>query len=394
MNRRAMLSLVAATALTPRTALAATGAGHGTKLLFVFLRGAYDATNVVAPVSNPFYREARPTLALPLPGSTDGARPLDGEWALHPALSSSIGAMFDRGQATFVPFAGVNDLTRSHFETQNALELGAGASSEASIRTGFLSRLMSELSGARPIAFTSQSPLIFRGDRPVANAELTTASARDSVNRRAAMLSAMYEKTPLRQAAADGLRTRGEVAALVKAEMEATAREAIAAKGFELEARRIARMMSDGYDLGFVDVGGWDTHVNQGAVSGVLATRIGAVGRGLAAFVEEIGERQWKSTVVVVVSEFGRTFRENGDGGTDHGHATTYWVLGGGVNGGRIVGEQIAISETTLHQNRDLPVLNEYRAVLGGIFKRAYGLRPASLLRVFPGSEPVDLGLT
>jgi uncharacterized protein (DUF1501 family) len=102
---------------------------------------------------------------------------------------------------------------------------------------------------------------------------------------------------------------------------------------------------------------------------------------------------QWKSTLVVVVSEFGRTFRENGDSGTDHGHGSVYWMLGGSVNGGRIAGEQVAIERATLFQDRDYPVLNDYRAVLGGLFRTVFGLSAGQLERVFPGAAPLDLKL-
>jgi uncharacterized protein (DUF1501 family) len=144
--------------------------------------------------------------------------------------------------------------------------------------------------------------------------------------------------------------------------------------------------------LGFIDVGGWDTHVGQGGATGQLANRLGELGRGLALFAEAMGP-QWRHTVVVVVSEFGRTFRENGSRGTDHGHGSAYWVLGGGVRGGRITGEQVELKAATLHQSRDWPVLNEYRALLGSLFKRMYGLDDTQLAQVFPGASPRDLGL-
>jgi uncharacterized protein (DUF1501 family) len=158
----------------------------------------------------------------------------------------------------------------------------------------------------------------------------------------------------------------------------------------------MARLMRERFDLGFVDVGGWDTHVGQGGATGYLATRLAELGRGLAGFAEEMGDDAWRDTVVVVVSEFGRTFRENGNQGTDHGHGTVYWVLGGGLAaqaGGRVLGEQVALSPQTLFQNRDYPVLNEYRAVLGGLFTRLYGLSPAQVGQVFAGVRPIDLGL-
>jgi uncharacterized protein (DUF1501 family) len=146
------------------------------------------------------------------------------------------------------------------------------------------------------------------------------------------------------------------------------------------------------YHLGFVDVGGWDTHVRQGAGSGYLATRLTELGKGLAAYADEMGSA-WQDSTVIVISEFGRTFRENGNHGTDHGHGTVYWILGGGVRGGRIAGEQVAVRNDTLFQQRDYPVLNEYRATLGGVFARLYGLSAAQLQRVFPGVTARDLGL-
>jgi uncharacterized protein (DUF1501 family) len=151
--------------------------------------------------------------------------------------------------------------------------------------------------------------------------------------------------------------------------------------------------MKANYNLGFVDIGGWDTHVNEGAAQGYLAGRLGELGRGLAGFADEIGPDAWKDTVVVVVSEFGRTFRENGDRGTDHGHGSVYWVMGGGVKGGRLAGEQVQVVETTLNQNRDYAVLTDYRSLIGGLFGRIYGLNPGQLGQVFPGAAPKDLQL-
>ena len=153
------------------------------------------------------------------------------------------------------------------------------------------------------------------------------------------------------------------------AEMDAAGRQALSTQGFEQVARRMARLMQGRFDLGFVDVGGWDTHVNQGNTTGQLANNLANLGKGLAAYADALGD-EWNNTVVVVVSEFGRTFRENGNKGTDHGHGTVYWVLGGKVNGGRIAGQQLAVNAQSLLQNRDYPVLNEYRAVFGGLFAR------------------------
>ena len=184
----------------------------------------------------------------------------------------------------------------------------------------------------------------------------------------------------------------GDPGASAAGEMAAASRNAITARGFEGEARRIARLMREHYHLGFVDIGGWDTHVAQGAATGYLANRLAELGKGLAAYVDEMGP-SWRDSTVVVVSEFGRTFKENGNRGTDHGHGTVYWVLGGGVRGGRVVGEQVAIAPANMFQNRDYPVLNEYRSVLGGMFGRLYGLSRPQIQKIFPGAEDRDIGL-
>lgn len=129
-----------------------------------------------------------------------------------------------------------------------------------------------------------------------------------------------------------------------------------------------------------------------GQHSGPLANNLASLGQGLLAYAEAMGEH-WQDSLVVVVSEFGRTFRENGAKGTDHGHGTVYWVLGGGVRGGRIAGEQVAVNAQSLLQNRDYPVLNNYRDLLGGLLGHAWGLSSAQLQSVFPGARPVTLGL-
>src|ERR1700735_2853466 len=175
-------------------------------------------------------------------------------------------------------------------------------------------------------------------------------------------------------------------------EMTAANRNAITTKGFELEAERMGHLMRDKYRIGFIDVGGWDTHVNEGAAQGTLANNLGSLGRGLRAFSESLGG-EWKNTVVVVLSEFGRTFRENGNRGTDHGHGTVYWVLGGSIGGGTIVGEQRRLTQGTLFQDRDYPVLNDYRSILGGLFRTLWGLSPEQSSRVFAQSSLVDLKL-
>jgi uncharacterized protein (DUF1501 family) len=206
----------------------------------------------------------------------------------------------------------------------------------------------------------------------------------------------MYKGTSLAAAASDGLELRERVSRDLQYEMIRANRGAPNAQSFAAQTKRIATLMRNQYRLGFVDVGGWNTHVNQGSTTGVLANNLSNLGQGLAAYADALGD-EWSNTtvvvVVVVVSEFGRTFRENGDKGTDHGHGTVYWVLGGSVRGGRIVGEQVAVNQQALVENRDYPVLNNYRDLLGGLLGRTWGLSGTQLQSVFPGARPNALDL-
>jgi uncharacterized protein (DUF1501 family) len=400
MRRRDLLKAVALAA--PLTVAGRLMAAPQTsaRLLVVFLRGAYDATNVVVPIRSDFYYAARPTLAIarPDPTNPNAAKPLTADWGLHPALADTILPLWSKGQAAFIPFAGTDDMSRSHFETQDTIEMGQPPSSssnggERNYGSGFMSRLAGQLTGATPIAFTDQMPLIFRGGAPIPNIAINQVGKPGVDAREAQLIEGMYQGQPLASAVKEGFTVRDEVYSSIAAEMAAASRGAVSPKGFELSARRIARLMQSQFNLGFVDVGGWDTHVNQGGAQGYLAGRLAELGRGLAGFADEIGPADWNRTAVVVISEFGRTFHENGDHGTDHGHGGAFWVLGGGLKGGRVVGRQVELVAANLNQNRDYPVLNEYRAVLGGLFARMYGLPQGRLQAVFPQAQPLDLAL-
>lgn len=392
MKRRQLLKLGAALPMAVSTRLFALPRAQP-KFLLVFLRGGYDAANLLVPVSSQFYYEARPNIAIPRPGAgVNAALPLDTDWGLHPALRDTAHRLYTQRQAAFVPFCGTDDLTRSHFETQDSIELGQPLGGNRDFQSGFLNRLVGVLGGAVPISFTDQLPIVMRGDKDVPNMALRTLGKPGIDNRQSAIISAMYRRTSLAPQVNEGFGVRDEVIVAMAPEMEAASRDAITAKGFELESRRVAKLMRDKFDIGFLDVGGWDTHVGEGAATGYLGGRLEELGRGLAAVAEEMGPA-WRNTVIFVLSEFGRTFRENGNRGTDHGHGSVYWVLGGGIRGGRIVGEQTRLTQAALFQNRDYPVLNEYRAVLAGLFARMYGLDAAQLAKVLPGARPRELGL-
>ena len=394
MNRRNLIiGLSAAPLLTMAGRLFAAPATN-VRLLVVFLRGGYDATNLLVPVSSRFYYETRPNIAVAKPGTgANAALAIDADWGLHPALRDTIFPLFQKRQAAFVAFAGANDLSRSHFETQDSIEMGQPLEGSRKFDSGFMNRLVALLNGAKPMAFTNQLPLIFRGVVQVPNMAVRSLSRPAIDARQQAIIAAMYKGTPLAAQVDKGFGVRHEIMREMADEMEAASRNAITARGFELEARRIAKLMNEKFNVGFVDVGGWDTHVGQGGGVGYLAGRLEELSRGLAALADEMGS-VWRDTVVVVISEFGRTFRENGNRGTDHGHGSVYWVLGGSIQGGRVAGRQVHVEQATLFQNRDYPVLNEYRAVLGGLFMSMYGLNAAQIEAVFPGVQPQSLALT
>jgi uncharacterized protein (DUF1501 family) len=419
LSRRNMLKLAligAAHPLLPvrgivSQAFAAPGAADA-KFLLVFLRGGYDAANVLIPVGSDFYYESRPTIALPKPDPSNPnaalslARPGEAAaWGLHPALKESMLPLWQKGQLAFVPFAGTEDLTRSHFETQDSMESGmpvsAPGSAPRAYGSGFLNRLAAALDGtAAPVAFTDGLPMAMTGEVVVPNVSLKGTGKPAFDDRQVGLLTSMYEGTRFAPLIAEGFdlrRTVAQQAEMMAAggmagEMQAANRNAITATGFALEARRMAGLMKDKFNIGFIDVGGWDTHVNQGGAQGQLATLLTSLGQGLAGFAEQMGPA-WNRTVVFVLSEFGRTFRENGTHGTDHGHGSVHWVLGGAIQGGRFAGEQVAVTPQSLNQNRDFPVLTEYRAMLGGIFKRMYSLDNPRIERVFPNIVSRDLGL-
>jgi uncharacterized protein (DUF1501 family) len=308
MNRRGLIGSLAS--LAPMTIAGYVWAAPKTdaRLLVVFLRGAYDAANVVIPVSSDFYYASRPNLAIarPDPALATSALRLDTNWGLHPALRDTIFPLFQKGQAAFVPFAGTDDVTRSHFETQDTIELGQNIGGGRNYRSGFMARLAANLTRVRPIAFTEQMPLAFQGPDPVPNIAIGNVGKAGIDDRQAALIASMYQGRPLAASVQEGFHVRDDVIRTVSEHMMEASRGAVSPKGFELSARRIGRLMREQFNIGFVDVGGWDTHVNQGGATGYLADRLSELGRGLAGFAEEIGP-QWKDTVVVVLSEFGRS---------------------------------------------------------------------------------------
>jgi uncharacterized protein (DUF1501 family) len=385
------------------------------RLLLVFLRGAYDNLNTLVPHADAFYAEARPNIAVPGPGQPNGCMPLDGRWGLHPALAESMGSMWTRNELLMVPFAGTAFVSRSHFQAQDWMEMAGPAAAGYSAATGFMNRLQHELGGrSQAVALTAHMPVAMRGPARVYNAAVSgnpTPPAKLLQGSQQDALLAMYQGHPMAQMWQEGLGLENavrsasmELAQLQKAQqgqmqqgtmnaldMDPASRQAMPANAFALQAARVAQLLKTQphFRLAMIDVGGWDTHANQGGATGAMANRLHSLGEGLGSLATQLGPNEWRQTVVLVMSEFGRTFHENGTRGTDHGHGSALWLLGGAVRGGRVWGEQSDLTPETLHQKRDLPVLNEYRAILGGLFQRMYGLDAQALARVFPQTQPL-----
>ena len=396
MQRRHLLKLAAGAPLALLSSRLLAAPRGTPRLLVVFMRGAYDCNSLLVPTASDFYYESRPTIAIARPGqAADAAIALTDGWGLHPGLKDTLLPLYKAGELAFVPFTGTGDLSRSHFDTQNGIELGRPGKPDNRYRSGFLNRLASVLAkdSTRPVSFTSELPQIWRGDYRVPNVDLGGTRPRPALGaNRAQAIESMYRNTELSAAVSEGIQLSAMAQREFAEEMLRANGKAAPASLLERESARIGRFMAGRYNLGFIDVGGWDTHIAQGGAKGALATKLAQLSRALISYKTALGPA-WRDTTVVVISEFGRTFRENGNRGTDHGHGTVYWVLGGSVQGGRIAGRQVDVRRETLFQDRDYPVLTDYRALFAGLFSRLYELDSKRLEQVFPGVRPQDLKL-
>lgn len=388
MNRRDFLAATMLAPLTVNSQQLFAAEGTDIKVLVIFLRGAYDACNFLVPYTSDDYYETRPRIAIAQPGSGEGAAlKLNDNWGMHPAFQHTLLPLWEQKQISFIPFAGTANMSRSHFETQDFMESGQPATGSREHGSGFLNRLAAVLGAkAQPVSFTNNNPLIMQGPARVPLIALSGSGKSIYKDNQISLLEELYKNTKDQQTVAEGVANHRMMLEEFEKEKEAASRNAMNAKGFDLQVKRMATLMKDKYSLGFLDIGNWDTHFSQGGATGILATQFKNLGSGLKTFAEEMGP-QWDKTVVYVMSEFGRTFRENGSGGTDHGHGSVHWLLGGAINGGKILGEQTDVNIASLNEERDYKVLNNSRDVLGGLFKQVYGLNNAQLQKVFPSSK-------
>jgi len=392
----AFVSLGFAPSFLARTAFAAGASRRPKQLIAIFQRGAVDGLSVVVPFGETDYYRARPSIAIGRPGSAGtSAIDLDGFFGLHPRLQP-LKPLWDARELAIVHACGSPDSTRSHFDAQDYME--SATPGVKSTPDGWLNRYLQarrEPAGDpatpfRAVALTAQLPRLLQGTAP-------------------ALAMSQVERFGIRGGQANA--TAGEsfeaaYAAAADQVLHGTGRDAFSAikmlkssepskyqpangveyprSPFGQALRQIAQLTKAnvGLEVAFADVGGWDTHANQGAAQGQLATRLDDFARAIAALVADLGDRM-EDTVVLTMSEFGRAVNQNGSGGTDHGHGNAMMVIGGGVRGGHVYGRWPGLATDRRYDGRDLAVTTDFRDVFGEIVTRHMGVADAR--SVFPG---------
>jgi uncharacterized protein (DUF1501 family) len=388
---------VAGTAALPgflvRSALA-QAAVPGRRLVVIFQRGAADGLNVVVPYREKNYYAMRPGIAIPQNQVID----LDGFFGLHPALAA-FKPLYDQGNLAIVHAAGSPDMSRSHFDAQDFME--SGTPGVKATEDGWLNRALQEEdlrrrqqhTAFRALAFGSQVPRTLAGKVPaiaLASVNSFAVGGRGPAPSPAAnAFEAMYG-----QSGDQILHSTGEETfEAVKMLRDANPAQYKPAAGIEYPTTEFGKNMMQiaqllkanlGVEAAFTDIGGWDTHQNQGSVNGQLADRLRDFSSSIAAFWRDMGDGA-ENVTLVTMSEFGRTARENGTGGTDHGHANAMFVLGGQVKGGKVYGRWPGLADGQLNEGRDLAVTTDFRQVLGEAVAKSMGARNLDL--VFPNAQ-------
>lgn len=367
----------------------AQGVARSTKrkrLVVVFLRGAVDGLNVIIPHQEAKYYQVRPTIAIPYPQENNGAIDLDGFFGLHPNLSDLI-PLWKQGSLAFIHSSGSPVSERSHFQAQDYIENGTPGINNTT--DGWMNRLLGELPQTKPTQALNvgvTTPYILRGKMQIAslkpgkNSAAPISTDRPHINQ--AFNNLYSGQDALSKAYQDGRKAREIVLQELSQEMMSASRGATNVNAFVDDAAEVARLMvgNTQTQLAFMEVGGWDTHINQ---NNILERLLPSLGQGLATLVKGL-ETIYADTVIVVMSEFGRTVKENGNRGTDHGHGNVMWLLGGGIRGGKVYGEWRGLNKAALHENRDLPVTTDFREALSLILQQHLSISNDGLNRVFP----------
>ena len=401
-NRRFFLRngalAVAGTAAIPsfliRSVLAEAAPAPGRRLVVIFQRGAADGLNVVVPYREKNYYAMRPGIAIPQNQVLD----LDGFFGLHPSLAP-FKPLYDQGHLAIVHAAGSPDMSRSHFDAQDFME--SGTPGVKSTEDGWLNRALQEEdlrhrqqhTAFRALAFGSQVPRTLAGKVPAIGLSSVNSFAvggrGPNPSPAANAFEAMYGQSGDQIFHATG----EETFEAVKMLHDANPAQYKPAPGIEYpnnefgnNMKQIAQLLKSnlGVEAAFTDVGGWDTHQNQGGVNGQLSDRLREFSSAIAAFWRDMGNDA-ENITLVTMSEFGRTARQNGTGGTDHGHANAMFVLGGQVKGGKVYGRWPGLSNEQLNEGRDLAVTTDFRQVLGEAVAKSIGAKNLDL--IFPGAQ-------
>lgn len=389
----ALVSLGFAPSFLTRTAYAASSTARAKRLIAIFQRGAVDGLSLIVPFGEGEYYRARPSIAIPRPNAGDGASiDLDGFFGLNPRLQP-LKPLWDARQLAIVHACGSPDATRSHFDAQDYMETATPG--VKSTQDGWLNRYLQARHAEaatpfRAVALTQQLPRVLQGAAP-ALAVNQIAQFGIRAGQSSEMVGASFE---------------AEYAAAADRVLNGTGRDAFDAikmlkvadpakyqpeggadyprSPFGQALKQIAQLTKSnvGLEVAFAEIGGWDTHVNQGAAQGQLATRLEDFGRSIAALVADLGDRM-EDTVVLTMSEFGRAVNENGNRGTDHGHGNAMLVMGGGVRGGHVYGTWPGLAPERRYEGRDLAVTTDFRDVFGEIVVRHLGVANAD--DIFPG---------
>jgi len=394
----ALVGLSAMPAFLQR-AVASTPAGTSKKQFVVlFQRGAADGLNIVVPFAEPNYYRLRPSIAIPQPrrGGADAAIDLDGFFGLHPSLAP-LEPLFHKNQLAIVHAAGSPDPTRSHFDAQDFME--SGTPGVKATEDGWLNRAIETVPGEnaspfRAVAMGPNLPRMLHGSASaIALPDLKQFKVMGPSAAMAATaqggFEAMYAQTVDHALHGTGTETFEAIDMLRKVDPGKYAAE----NGAQYPTSRLGQSLQQigqllkanlGVEVLFVDCGGWDNHVNEGGVQGQLSNLLKDLGQGLAAFHQDMGDRM-QEIVVLTMSEFGRTAKENGNRGTDHGHANCMFMMGGDVKGGRVYGKWPGLEDHQLNEGRDLALTTDFRSVVSEVLAKHMGV--TELKAVFPGFD-------
>jgi uncharacterized protein (DUF1501 family) len=375
---------------------ATTAAANNKKLVVLFQRGAADGLNIVVPYKEKNYYAMRPSIAIQQKDVLD----LDGFFGLHPQMAA-FKPLYDQGHLAIVHAAGSPDPSRSHFDAQDYME--SGTPGVKSTQDGWLNRALldgpapngpgGKPSAFRAVALGAQVPRTLEGKQPaIAISNLADFSVGGKGPQPSAIsnaFQAMYDESSDAVLHGTGQETF-EAVKMLKSADPAKYQPAIGVNypntPFGNSLKQIAQLMKAnlGVEAAFSDIGGWDTHQNQGGATGQLANRLTEFSNGIAAFWKDMGDDS-ENITLVTMSEFGRTARQNGTGGTDHGHANVMFVLGGTVKGGKVYGKWPGLNDGQLNEGRDLTVTTDFRRVLGEAAYKTLGSRNMDI--VFPGAQ-------